>query len=98
MSLVRAAARARPATLRCVRLPLVHAGTRAHVYTSFRPAFRSLATTTPAAADAAAPAASADPKLSKMVDDIAGLTLLQASYLVTLLKVRALLYIGIAMQ
>ncbi|KZV73578.1 ClpS-like protein [Peniophora sp. CONT] len=68
MSLVRAAARARPATS--------------------RPAFRSLATTSRVASDAAAPAAAADPKLSKMVDDIAGLTLLQAADLVTLLKTR----------
>ncbi|VDC03993.1 unnamed protein product [Peniophora sp. CBMAI 1063] len=68
MSLIRAAARARPATL--------------------RPASRSLATTSRVASDAAAPAAPADPKLSKMVDDIAGLTLLQAADLVTLLKTR----------
>ena len=35
------------------------------------------------------PPVNADPKLSKIVDDISGLTLLQAADLVTLLKVRA---------
>lgn len=41
------------------------------------------------------PPANADPKISKIVDDISGLTLLQASDLVTLLKVRALFVPGV---
>lgn len=51
---------------------------------------RSLTSTAPVASAStpAPPATSADPKISKIVDDISGLTLLQAADLVTLLKVR----------
>ena len=49
-----------------------------------RTSSRCLAT----AAKAAPAAAAVDPTISRLVDDISGLTLLQASDLVTLLKVR----------
>ncbi|KAA1465969.1 ClpS-like protein [Dentipellis sp. KUC8613] len=54
-------------------------------------ALRRLATAAPEASSSAAPpppAVPTDPKLNKMVDDISGLTLLQAADLVTLLKTR----------
>lgn len=53
------------------------------------------ASTEAAAASSSAPAPplSTDPKLNKIVDDISGLTLLQAADLVTLLKVRILSFI-----
>lgn len=65
------------------------------IYDFIRPhafAFRSRTLAT-AAADASTsapppPSTPSDPKLTKLVDDISGLTLLQAADLVTLLKVR----------
>lgn len=43
------------------------------------------------------PVASSDPKIMKIVDDISGLTLLQAADLVTLLKVGRWLLAAVAM-
>ncbi len=49
---------------------------------------RCLATEAAASSSTSAPPPPADPKLNKIVDEISGLTLLQAADLVTLLKVR----------
>lgn len=63
---------------------------------TFASSSRCLATaaaepSTSAAPPPPAPAPSADPKLNKIVDDISGLTLLQAADLVSLLKVKSCL-------
>lgn len=78
---LRACQRCTPASLTCVPASP----------STFASSSRCLATA--AAAEASStppppPAGPADPKISKIVDDISGLTLLQASELVSLLKVR----------